>query len=587
MLALRHDGHRSDRAWLLTIAGALAATVALGIAAEKNAAQPPPEAGPLPSPVTARLDLTDERLHRDFPAMALDVKGTTWVAYIEHDGTDDVLRLARKSERGIEAVAALSGRGVIHQPAITGDAAGGVWTFWGELNKRNVVSLRGRRFAGGKLADPVILAESGGSDTFADAGTDPAGRVWVVWQSLRRGQGDVFARWQDPKSGKWSREIAVSAAQGGNWEPRVAFTGSDGAWVAFDSSRGGEFNLFVAHVRPDGRAREQALTSSPEYEARVRIAAAQNGKGNGKGLWIAAERGRRQWGKPTRGHREDDGLNAGKRILLGRFDVATKTFTEVPVPGGGRPTPRPAFTVNLPAVATDADGNPWLALRYFSESRWLIAVVRYNAVDKTWSQTMEIPDSDFAQDRHSTLARDPAGKMWLCWPSDRRKSKTAGTAGVFLAQLTAALGPWREPAVKLATSDEPAPYLDSPTPPRPRDQRHTWSLGGKTYTLVFGDLHRHTDFSRCRTASDGSAIEHFRYGYDMTALDFMGTSDHTDVTKKYDPYEWWQTQRLVDVFYVPGKFESLYAYEREQKHPWGHRKCGVRPARRAHRVHQP
>jgi len=28
---------------------------------------------------------------------------------------------------------------------------------------------------------------------------------------------------------------------------------------------------------------------------------------------------------------------------------------------------------------------------------------------------------------------------------------------------------------------------------------------------------------------------------------------------------------MVDVFYAPGKFNSLYAYEREQKYPWGHR----------------
>jgi len=46
----------------------------------------------------------------------------------------------------------------------------------------------------------------------------------------------------------------------------------------------------------------------------------------------------------------------------------------------------------------------------------------------------------------------------------------------------------------------------------------------------------------------------------MAALDFMGTSDHTDIAKKYDPYEWWQTQRMVDVFFAPGKFNSLYAY---------------------------
>src|SRR5262249_50408313 len=65
--------------------------------------------------------------------------------------------------------------------------------------------------------------------------------------------------------------------------------------------------------------------------------------------------------------------------------------------------------------------------------------------------------------------------------------------------------------------------------------------------------------------------EQFRYAYDIGKLDFLGTSDHTDILKIYDPYEWWNNQRMVDVFYRPDFFLSMYAYEREQKWPWGHR----------------
>ncbi|MEM7014992.1 MAG: hypothetical protein AAF585_26335, partial [Verrucomicrobiota bacterium] len=39
----------------------------------------------------------------------------------------------------------------------------------------------------------------------------------------------------------------------------------------------------------------------------------------------------------------------------------------------------------------------------------------------------------------------------------------------------------------------------------------------------------------------------------------------------YSDYEWWQTQKLADLFHNPGSFVSLYAYEREQKFPYGHR----------------
>ena len=102
-------------------------------------------------------------------------------------------KLARKTTRGLEIIATVSEPGVVHQPAIACGGDGAVWTFWGQADARNIVTLRARRFADGKLDLPITLAASEGSDTFADAGTDRAGRVWAVWQSLRRGQGDIFA----------------------------------------------------------------------------------------------------------------------------------------------------------------------------------------------------------------------------------------------------------------------------------------------------------------------------------------------------------------------------------------------------------
>jgi hypothetical protein len=123
----------------------------------------------------------------------------------------------------------------------------------------------------------------------------------------------------------------------------------------------------------------------------------------------------------------------------------------------------------------------------------------------------------------------------------------------------------------IAHAPEPEPYLNAPTPPRPLTEHHEWKIGGKTYRLVWGDLHRHTDISNCRTGFDGCVMEAYRYAYDLAGLDFLGTSDHTDIGKVYAPYEWWHTQRQVDVFHAPGRFAPLYAYEREQVFPFGHR----------------
>jgi len=167
--------------------------------------------------------------------------------------------------------------------------------------------------------------------------------------------------------------------------------------VAFDSSRGGEFNLARARWL-DGKVKEQPLTSSPEYEARASIAATKDGKK----LWIAAERGRRQWGRELRGH-------VGETGLTDRSALSSATLTSPPANSPKclcPPTQALAalvLEVNLPVVATDAAGNPWIAYRYYSKNRWLIAVTKYDAAAKSWAQPMEVPDSSFGQDRHCTL----------------------------------------------------------------------------------------------------------------------------------------------------------------------------------------
>jgi len=523
--------------------------------------------------LTSGAESRDEKLHRDFPDLCLDASGNAWTCYIENDGKADTLHLAKVSGDKLDHVAIVSKPGVLHQPAMARDGGNGLWCIWGQVDERNVMTLRARRYANGSLGDEITLATSAASDSFADAGTDPAGRVWVAWQSLRRGQGDVFVRYFDPKSNEWSKETAVSAPEGGNWEPRLAFSDAEGAWIAYDSSRGGDFNLRLARVTLEGKVTDQQLTTSDEYEARAGIAFDQK-----DGLWIVGERGRRQWGMEQRGHEIDTGFNGHKRLIIGRYDIAKGNFTELPVYDNGRPAPvpmpSPGFNVNVPSVAVDAAGNPWVSYRVCNSINWRLALLKYDLANQQWNEPVEVEDSTMGQDRHNELTRTADGSLWLCWPTDGRLRKDCGISRVHVAKVDTKaelkLVP-KEEALAVHHLPAPEPYMTTPAKDRPHDEHHVWKIGGKSYRLVFGDLHRHTDISNCRTGGDGCILEHFRYAYDCAALDFMGTSDHTDVGKKMDPYEWWHTQRMVDAVYAPGKFTSLYAYEREQPYPWGHR----------------
>lgn len=533
--------------------------------APRKSAPARPKVPPL-APAAERLELRHESRHRDFPVICRDREGTVWVSWIEHDPLlrADTVWLGRREGDTLVPVAPMSALGVVHQPAVAVDGEGTVWCVWGAVGHGEVMHLYARPWRNEKAGEPVTLASSDASDSFADAGSDARGRVWVTWQSLRAGEGDVHARHYDPSTGEWSPEIAVATEAGGDWEPRVSFLpGDDAAWILYDSSRGNEFNLYLARTTAAGEVTTSTIGASPAYEARGSLAPTSDGTG----FWIAAERGRARWGLDIRGHDNASGLNAAKRILFGRFDCATGRFTEVDPGSAGQPVPGP---VNLPEVGVDAAGHPWIAYRYFDRVLWRVAVVRYDPAGRTWSAPALLPDSTFGQDRRLDFAAG-SGPLVLAWPSDLRATKKAGIAAVYVAGIDTEADLKPAAAKKPAAPVSPVASPSQATPERPPNDRHVWNHGGTGFQLIWGDVHRHTDVSNCRTGFDGCINEQFRYAYDMAKLDFLGTSDHTDVGKIYDPYEWWHNQRMADAFHSPERFLSLYVYEREQRWPWGHR----------------
>jgi len=101
------------------------------------------------------------------------------------------------------------------------------------------------------------------------------------------------------------------------------------------------------------------------------------------------------------------------------------------------------------------------------------------------------------------------------------------------------------------------------------------TAGGSTYKLMMGDCHRHTDI-RGHSGVDGSILDTYRYAIDAAQLDFLGTSDHNEVTGGRWPdglrdYQWWYTQKFVDLFTHAPRFVGIYSYEHSMSRPGGHR----------------
>jgi hypothetical protein len=100
-----------------------------------------------------------------------------------------------------------------------------------------------------------------------------------------------------------------------------------------------------------------------------------------------------------------------------------------------------------------------------------------------------------------------------------------------------------------------------------------------TYRIVRGEFHRHSEISM-DGGNDGSLLDQWRYVLDAGALDWVGCCDHDNGDGR--EYSWWITQKLTDIFYTPGVFAPIFAYERSVSYPEGHRNVifaqrGIRP----------
>ncbi len=534
-------------------------------------------------------ELNSPDVHEDFPAMCLNAAGHPIVVYIENDGDADTLMLAGLNDSGeLVGLTAVSSPGIdnIYQPCLTQLPNGRILCVWSQLEADGQWDLMARtigRKGKALMGEAVRLTKNAGNDIFADLGTDRNGRVWLTWQRLEHGINQVIARHLDPKSNEWSKEIQVTdGATGGDWEPQLAFGEGDEALIVFDSYRNGNFDIFLTRVSPEGTVKlSAAVATSERYEARAEVAASPDGKH----LWITYEDGMELWGKDLGAdwRKKGGGLHHDRQIKVVKFDLSSGGVEKIADITALLPDlvadPQSVGTgaIDVPQIVVDAEGNPWVFFRYClfaSKGFWQIAYSRLTTESGVWTKPEVLGKSSFCLDRRSSIALHPKdGSLKIAYPGDLRTDKQAGDTGMFLASITPGADRPSVAPMPFDLMQEARtllrPYND--TPERDRSDHHVWEIGGGKYSLYWGDVHRHTDFSNCRTTDDGCIVEHFRYAIEAGGLDFLGTSDHTEIGKRYTDYEWWQTQKLADLFHNPGSFVSLYAYEREQKFPYGHR----------------
>jgi hypothetical protein len=565
--------------------------------------------------------VTSEAYEDDDPAVLRARDGTVWVAWVGYrtrvrdgffyQGADEVFVSRSHDGRSWPRPLALTPPGDHFRVALGQDRQGRIWCVYGA--QKNLESgdfnLYARVFDGREWSREQPLTSHPLPDIFHRLATDPQGNLYLVWMGYRTPaaggapQSDILMRVLSAQG--WTEEIRVTDTPEDDWEPAVSVSSDGQAWIAWDAHRNATgYDLMLRDYRNGQLGRTQAVSETSFAEMRADIAVDGSGR-----VWVAWEEGPVNWAKDSGYDNPQIGarVRKGGSRIYGPNDTPTALYRRprlAILEGGQLRQPRasleqaypPFLAAHLfqnPRLGVDGGGRVWLFLRHqaIARGRWAGHLFDYYATTlageaerQRWLTPLLVPGSTGRQDTVLAAAPGADGQLIVATVADGRRMPVTlpENHDVFCSVIDA--GPPVTAPVLAAFQHSPDPHVPAPHPREvvevERVRRHRLTLGGATYKILRGDLHRHTEISM-DGAIDGSLWDAYRYALNAAALDFLAVTDHNygawldtdepETRNTDDEYQWWRTQKSADLFHVPGRFVPLYGYERSINFPLGHR----------------
>jgi hypothetical protein len=563
--------------------------------------------------VPTHAPLADSTAQEDYAASAPDGKAAAWVAYVEHQsrgpeasaalkaapkefkdfvptGGGDQIKLLHfdGSQADLHLVVTPAGLDV-WRPAVAVGGGGKVVVVWSQLVDANW-DLYARTYdpSARSWGETKRLTTDPGTDTDpALVSTGEQGDVWVAWQAWRGGQADILLA---PIAAKDPAEVInVSNHPANDWSPSLASSGA-ALFVAYDTYRSGNYDVLLSSVSlTEGQRRKATVpvADGPRFEVRPSLAVDSKGR-----AWVAYEERSEHWGKDFGVHdRAGTPIYQTSAVRVRCVDVDRVLDAGDPL-AAGAPGERPMNS--FPRLTLDRSGRPWLLFRHRQENNPftspvpVVGAVWYEYATalsgKEWTPPQPLPRSDNLLDNRPALSATKAGPVLAFYSGDGRlhRERAAGQgpapfAGamsqvnndLFVAALNTPRGSADPVPGAPVAKEEPRPLLH-PTEAEDlaRIRAYRLTAGGKTYRLLRGEFHRHTEISP-DGGGDGSLEDMWRYGLDAGALDWIGCGDHDNGNGR--EYTWWMTQKTTELYHIAPAFVPMFTYERSVNYPAGHR----------------
>ena len=574
--------------------GAVAVVVQDG---KKKKATPDPELSTI-----ASTRLSSGGTYDNQPAVTEAPDGTTWMAWVRYKNheADELVVASRQKDTTSQSIVLSPKPGQYIRPALS-CCGNEVWCVWTTSEPDKVSSIwYSRRSAEAWSPAARLLPEETRAHQNPEIASTPDGRVAIVYQ-IHTGKGyDIHLRLWDGKS--WTAPQALNGPGVDGWDPAVAFDTKGNVHTVWCGFQDGDYDVYWK--RNDAEPRR--LSARGEYDLHPSIAASPDGT-----IWVS-------WdvvvipAHATSGRTTITGANLKKNMDETHGRAGAKSSIEVRVLDGEtvRTPGKPREEISAPAgyliahcgmakIAVGPGGEPWIfhrALRRaatvpgigyywdlvgrpFRQGKWQDPV-RFAAADGYLeepglaSSAQGIRVAYGGEHRSAHIGRGAkVAAHDESLPHDHHRdfdSRRGWNGEIYLATVGDATATVPDRAV-YAESPKPT---DSPTPLRPRMEPYTTEIAGKPVRLLFGDLHRHSNVSRCSQGGEPTPDDLYRYGTDICRYDFFGLSDHAEDPRQagYDviDYYWWKQQKLADLYHIPGFMSVLYNLEWSLQFPHGH-----------------
>ncbi|MBK5293429.1 MAG: hypothetical protein JJE04_17370 [Acidobacteriia bacterium] len=516
----------------------------------------------------------------DLPSIAAAPDGSVWIAWLSFVGDRDDVAIRQYSNGkwgNLQWVPNTSGDSWL--PQIGVDASNRVWVVWSQMAGSNW-DLYARRFDPGKQewGSMERLTSDPMPDINPRLASDGKGRMALVWQGFRGKNSNIFLK--NLEGDKWSADVRVTSRAANDWEPAVALDASGNAWVAYDSYRNGNYDVFMSRVSGGAvQGAETTVAATSRFESRATVAVDGSNR-----VWVAWEAGMPNWGKDQgyiiRDRKTGVQLGGVRAPRLRCFENGQWRDTVEPL-ASAFPSGQNTYQ---PHVFSDGKGSVYVAAktrmnrmvqqgtaRPGNRGWWEYRLTRLEG--GKWSPSVELPNSRGRSSTRLNAALAADSSLWMTWDTDGRTESffhRPNRQQVYAGKLTPS--PAGSPAWGQALDDNlPAPTVAHPGEANDLKliRSYTAQVAGKPLHIVRGDFHRHTELSwDGGGAADGSLQDFYRYMIDAASMDFGASTDHQGGAW---PYWWWYTQKMTDMYHVPGGYVPIFGYERSAIFPNGHR----------------